>query len=319
MPKMDANPLLTIVICTRNRAVILEECLQSLGEQTASPKLFSILVVDNASHDGTKVMVRQQMAIHRHLSYIEETVIGLSIAKNTGYHSATTPWVGYLDDDAKVDPHFIERALWIIEQYGYVCFGGRYLPWYRYGRKKWVRDEWFTKERLLEKMGELKDGFLSGGVFFIKRNTLESAGGFRPNLGMKGPSVGYGEEEALQIQLRRQGIPIHFDPELIIHHCVMPHKLQMKWHFKSAYAKGKSWILNTSTPLVVVLLHSIWSGLGLLVKRIPIALFQLISDQNYHWQNAALATIKPIFYYAGALRQKSSELLTKTGKDEHPI
>src|SRR4051812_35207484 len=45
------------VVVTYNRKALLTECLQALGAQTRAPD--EILVVDNASTDGTAAMVRE--------------------------------------------------------------------------------------------------------------------------------------------------------------------------------------------------------------------------------------------------------------------
>lgn len=93
----------TIIIPNYNGKHFMEPCLESLTRQTYSD--FRILVVDNASTDGT-------------LSYMEENYpeievialdknYGFSKAVNIGIQNSTTPYVLLLNNDTTVDPHFV--------------------------------------------------------------------------------------------------------------------------------------------------------------------------------------------------------------------
>ena len=59
---------LSVVICTYNRAELLEACLQDLCDQGVGSSRFGILVVDNNSKDETKEKnpsVKQRRIFHR--------------------------------------------------------------------------------------------------------------------------------------------------------------------------------------------------------------------------------------------------------------
>src|ERR1051326_2450353 len=102
---------LTIIICTHNRSSMLEDCLASLTRQTASADQFDVLVVDNASVDETVTVTRNYMDRYPHISLCNEPEPGLSRARNTGFRKAITPWIAYLDDDARASENFAERIL----------------------------------------------------------------------------------------------------------------------------------------------------------------------------------------------------------------
>ena len=51
------NSVVTVVICTYNRAPVLKLALQSLVEQTADKSSFKVIVVDNNSTDDTSRVV----------------------------------------------------------------------------------------------------------------------------------------------------------------------------------------------------------------------------------------------------------------------
>ena len=97
----------TIIIPNYNGKHFMEPCLESLTHQTCSD--FRILVVDNASTDGTLAYMEE--------NYPEIEVIaldqnyGFSKAVNIGIQNSTTPYVLLLNNDTTVDSHFVEEMV----------------------------------------------------------------------------------------------------------------------------------------------------------------------------------------------------------------
>ena len=50
-------PVFSIVVCTRNRAKILGDCLRSLMDQDSSSSLWELVVVNDGSTDDTRSLV----------------------------------------------------------------------------------------------------------------------------------------------------------------------------------------------------------------------------------------------------------------------
>jgi glycosyltransferase involved in cell wall biosynthesis len=94
----------SVVVCTRNRAHQLRNCLKSLQRQRYKPA--EIIVVDNAStSDETK-----RIAESFHVRYIREDTPGLDVARNTGARAAQGSIVAYTDDDARPDTYWVYRV-----------------------------------------------------------------------------------------------------------------------------------------------------------------------------------------------------------------
>lgn len=102
----------TIVIPNYNGKHFMEPCLSSLSEQTY--KNFHILVVDNASSDGS-------------IEYMEENYpdieliklqknYGFSKAVNIGIQHSRTPYVILLNNDTTVDTRYVEEMIKAIEK-----------------------------------------------------------------------------------------------------------------------------------------------------------------------------------------------------------
>ena len=102
----------TIVIPNYNGKHFMEPCLSSLSEQTY--KDFHILVIDNASSDGS-------------IEYMEENYpdieliklqknYGFSKAVNIGIQHSRTPYVILLNNDTTVDTRYVEEMVKAIEK-----------------------------------------------------------------------------------------------------------------------------------------------------------------------------------------------------------
>jgi GT2 family glycosyltransferase len=104
----------TVIIPNFNGRAFLEGCLESLYHQ--SIKGFDIIVVDNASSDDSI----SYMASH----YPEVSVVsmhknyGFCKAVNVGIKRAKTPYIILLNNDMKVDTHFVEEMLKGIQSSG---------------------------------------------------------------------------------------------------------------------------------------------------------------------------------------------------------
>ena len=115
-----ANPTpdtLTIVICTRNRAEILKDCLSALVEQKGISQA-QVLVVDNNSTDHTGDVVRSFRERLPNLKHVSEPRPGIANVRNAGIANTTTEYLAYLDDDLRP----------IVEQLDYPLVEGVDLP-----------------------------------------------------------------------------------------------------------------------------------------------------------------------------------------------
>ncbi len=236
---------ITAIVCTYNRADLLQECLDALTDQSAQSEDYEILLVDNNSTDATREVGEKVASQFKNFRYVFEPIQGLSQARNTGWKNAHSEWVIYVDDDAKAAKNFIERAIWLIEEHGYEVFGGVYLPWYKYGKPRWYKDQYGSNKKKYQSITALKgDHTLAGGVMAVKAAVLEKYGGYSTQLGMKGDTVAYGEEVELQFRMRADGLNTMYDPELIIYHVVARYKLNVGWFFKSAFAGGRDRVIS---------------------------------------------------------------------------
>jgi len=98
---MQKTEKICAVIVTHNRKLDLEKCTASLLVQTRPPD--KILIVDNASTDGTEDMLRKIFADNPSIKYIN---LGANLGGGGGFHYGTRQafkegydWVWLMDDD----------------------------------------------------------------------------------------------------------------------------------------------------------------------------------------------------------------------------
>lgn len=103
---------ITIVIPNYNGKHFMEPCLASLGRQTY--KDFEILVVDNASTDGSIEYLKEHYPDIRIIALDQN--YGFSKAVNVGIRHSSAPYVILLNNDTTVDEHFVDEMRKAIEQ-----------------------------------------------------------------------------------------------------------------------------------------------------------------------------------------------------------
>ncbi len=97
---MTHPALLSIVIPNWNGARFLPVCLDALARQTYTP--LEIIVVDNASHDGSQQLIQTQYPAVRLIELPENR--GFTGACNAGMQAARGAFVALLNNDTEADP-----------------------------------------------------------------------------------------------------------------------------------------------------------------------------------------------------------------------
>ncbi len=284
---------LTIIICTFNRGHLLLETIPTIFQQNISSNLYQVVIINNNSTDDTSSILNSFVKQYNNLSVINEAKQGLGYAKNTGMNAATTEWIVYLDDDAKVPNDFVEKAINNIASCNFQCFGGVYLPWYKYGKPKWFHDKYASNSGKLAEFTTLKEDFISGGIMAIKKNILDKFGGFPTNLGMSGNRVSYGEETLLQIRMRNSGLEIGYDPAWIIYHLVNRYKLSPWWYIKSGFASGRdAWLIYQESVSINNILKYFFRSIKLFIMNV-FKYTPKLTGKNYKWQNWLIDITRP--------------------------
>lgn len=105
---------LSIIIVSYNTRQLLDDCLQSLAAAEAPPGGMEIIVVDNASTDGSVALVRQNYPQVTLLALDEN--LGFAAANNRGTAVARGETVLFLNSDTRVEREALARPLAYLRQ-----------------------------------------------------------------------------------------------------------------------------------------------------------------------------------------------------------
>jgi glycosyltransferase involved in cell wall biosynthesis len=234
---------LSLVLCTHRRFQLLGLALESLCKQSAGKEAFEVIVVDNDLTPNPEVKQLVEQASDKiQVAYVFDPVLGLSQARNSGGKASQSPYIGYLDDDARADENYVQTALEIIRNRKPDYFGGPYYPYYLDGKPAWFLDRYESgitaEETRMLKAGE----FLNGTNMIYRRELLDRLGWFDTGFGMTGRKIGYGEETALQMKAWEQAPApmVFYSTDLFVYHLAAPVKLKLGDRFKRRYNTGRS-------------------------------------------------------------------------------
>lgn len=125
---MKPMPRVTIIIVSRNGREHLGPCLDSLGQLDYPPDLIEILVVDNASEDGTEAFIQKQYPAVRVIRL--ERNLGFAEPNNIAAAEAKGEYLAFLNNDMTVDRSWLgEMVKLATDPDGADCVGGRVLSW----------------------------------------------------------------------------------------------------------------------------------------------------------------------------------------------
>lgn len=105
--------MVSVIVCTRNRASSLRLALQSLAAMEIAPGIaWELIVVDNGSQDATREVVEEfARATGLDIRYAFEAALGISHARNRGLREARGEIIAFTDDDVQVDRSWLREIL----------------------------------------------------------------------------------------------------------------------------------------------------------------------------------------------------------------
>ncbi len=235
--------LFSVVICSYNRREHVVAAITSVLRQTLPSDMYEVVVVDNRSTDGTAEAVAEIVASNPHVKYLYEAEPGLALARNAGWRAATGTYVAFLDDDARAAADWLETAKGLVEEdvLGLCCLGGPIRPFYTSAQPDWWRDAYETRTRGDQRRHLRPGEAFSGSNMIWLAETLRRYGGFDASAGMKGSTLGMGEETALfrRVWEGEESPVFLYSPDLRVSHWVPPEKMTMRYIAKRATANGQ--------------------------------------------------------------------------------
>ena len=239
--------MLSVVICTYNRAAYLYNVLHSVAIGTYAD--YEIVVVDNNSTDRTRTECDRFCTDHPQVSlrYCFEPQQGLSYARNRGIAEARGEIIVYVDDDALVCPQYLATYADFFNRHPETeAAGGSILPQYdgcqepswmsHYTRQLVTGKHWLGNRERQFPAG----AFPGGGNAAYRRSVFEDVGQFDVELGRKGDSLIGAEEKDLFDRMTSHGMRFYYLPTAILYHLIPPRKLTRDYFDRLTYGIGVS-------------------------------------------------------------------------------
>jgi glycosyltransferase involved in cell wall biosynthesis len=105
LPLGAANPQISVVLPTFNRAAFLERATASVLAQTFHD--FELLIVDDGSSDGTFSVAEKFVARHPNVRYLRHANRKLGFSRNVGIQASVGSLVAFLDSDDEYKPEYL--------------------------------------------------------------------------------------------------------------------------------------------------------------------------------------------------------------------
>lgn len=211
-----AGMLISLVICTRNRAPSLRVCLESLRGINA-PCAWEAIVVDNGSTDSTRQVIEEFASVSQFpVRYVLEPRPGLSRARNRGVAVASGDPIVFTDDDCYPASDFLAAVASIFADENVDYFGGRVLLHDPDDFPVTIKTS--THREMAPPGSFVAAGLLHGANMGFRRRVFDELGGFNESLGA-GSAVACGEDIEYAARASAHGFLGGYFPEPVVSHC----------------------------------------------------------------------------------------------------
>ena len=214
----SAAPLITVAICTRNRANLLKRAVESVLPQLTDDA--EVLIVDNVSTDNTPEVA----------------------ARNAALEKANGRYVLFLDDDATAEPGWLAAYLRLLSappSEKIAVAGGAVFPNFEITPPKWVNTDITFDLGNSPKILPYLDSPWGCNIAYQRELALE-LGQFDTRLGRKGEQMMSREESDLNLRLQDAGYEIWWLPGAAVRHLVPASRLKIRAMMCAWFSEGRS-------------------------------------------------------------------------------
>lgn len=255
---------ISVIICCHNSAKRLDSTLSHLITQHFTISIpWEIIIIDNASTDDTYRFALNYLEKKKvdFVPYrvIREARLGLSYARERGFHEARYEYVCFIDDDNWISPDWIQTAYQVMETYPKVgACGGKTEAVYEVSPPHWFERH---KSKLAignqyPQSGDVTDtrGYLWGAGLVVRKDAWKNLqkNGFKFYLtGRKGKALLSGEDSELCFALRMSGWRLWYEENLSLKHFIPSGRLTWQYLRKLMYGFGLSSVYLSSYRIIL--------------------------------------------------------------------
>lgn len=248
--------LITVIMCTRNRARQLRNVLDSFTAlRKPESAEWEMIVVDNGSTDDTPAVI-EAFTDRLPLRRVSQPLAGLSNARNAGVAAAQGDYICWTDDDVELDPDWLAAYARAFHRYSDgTIFGGVVEPVYEVQPPAWMVENARLLVDLLatrdhgpeERRMATEQNLFPYGANFAVRAAEQRQCLYDPDLGVSPNQKRIGEETAVLVEIAALGGAHYWIPSSRVRHLIPANRMTFDYvevYFQSA---GETWAHMSAT------------------------------------------------------------------------
>ncbi|MEJ1158831.1 glycosyltransferase family 2 protein [Prosthecomicrobium sp. N25] len=281
-------PVVTLIVCTRNRAERLRTTLEHVGAIRSAVR-WDLIVVDNGSTDGTAAVVEAFAARHPGVPtrLVPCEAPGNGAGRNAGARQADGEVLSFVDDDCYVQPDHVDEVRRLFADPDLHFAGGRIVLHDPTDAPLTINES--SVPVRVPPGGWVIPSLVQGANLMVRRRSFLAVGGFDPMFGAGAAFTGEDADLCNRLNCRGFGGGYLAAPTVRHHHGRKPDGIG---RHKRLYARGYGALLAK---------HLVFAGHSAIAAR------AMLRHARWLWAEGEAASLLPLLggfasYCAAALR-----------------
>lgn len=239
--------LVSVVIATRNRSVLLGRTLEALARQRWPRDRIDVVVADNGSTDETAAVVEAARRGGLSVRYLFVAEPGKSHAVNAALRLTRGDLIAFTDDDVEPEPGWLAGLIRGVEETGADFVAGRIRPTWEIEPPAWMSPSLYGVLAIPDN-GSVRLPIAAdspsavmpiGANMAVRASVVARVGGLRTDLGKLEGTLRTGEDHEFFKRLLHAGYRGSYEPSAVVRHLVPASRLHRgyfrRWMFQNGH------------------------------------------------------------------------------------
>ena len=237
--------LISVIIATHNRSVLLARTLDAIARQRWPRESMEVIVADNRSTDDTPAVVEAARAAGLPVRYLFEQRPGKSHAVNAALALAQGDLIAFTDDDVQPEAEWLGALAHAVDQTGVDFVAGRILPIWECSPPDWMSPALHgvlavpDNGTAPQPIAAGTSGVMPiGANMAVRSDVIAKVGGLRTDLGKLEGSLRTGEDHEFFLRLIHGGYRGTYEPSALVRHLVPASRLRRGYFARWLFQNG---------------------------------------------------------------------------------